>query len=339
MRAATRDLLTGITAVVGLAGLVLMLFLFGELKDITRSRYQFTLRMDSARGLAPVSPVTMNGVPIGTVAEIRTGADPTEGVDVRLSINEGVRIPRRFTVYIDRGFVGDSTLELAPDPDQPLHADAYVRPGEVIVRNGLGTFEQIAQRLERPLEALNRSAANFDELASTYTEVGRRVNSLLEPRTPADVDGGRPATIPSTVARLDSALANANAWLGDAELRTDAHEIVRRVQTALDTANQTAAAWQQAATDVRELSASAREQLRTASAQLVTTLRTADEALANFRQIAAAINEGRGTAGMLVHNPDLYESLDDAAQRLERMLTEAQLAIEKFRKEGVPIQY
>jgi hypothetical protein len=41
----------------------------------------------------------------------------------------------------------------------------------------------------------------------------------------------------------------------------------------------------------------------------------------------------------LLNNPDLYNSMNDAAVRLERALTEAQLLIEKFKAEGVPVRF
>lgn len=335
-----RDFLTGLTAIVGIAGLVLMLFLFGELRGLGQETYTFTLRMTTARGLAPVSPVTLNGVLVGNIAQISTRPAPDVGVDVTVRVLADIRVPREFRVFIDQGFIGESKLELSPEPGQDLSApDAFVQPGEVIARNATGTIEQIAERLEEPLGALNESAEHFKELAATYTEVGRRVNALLAARTPAEVDAGADATVPAALARLDRALAGAEAWLGDESLRTDVRGTVERIDAVLAEITATAEAWRESARNVNQLSSTAGEQLRTTTVRLVSTLQAAESALAEFRLLAASINAGEGTAGLLLTNPDLYRSLSDAAERLDRVLTEAQLTLEKFRKEGVPIQY
>src|SRR5690606_9634577 len=135
------------------------------------------------------------------------------------------------------------------------------------------------------------------------------------------------------------ALAGAEAWLGDESLRTDVRGTVERIDAVLAEITATAEAWRESARNVNQLSSTAGEQLRTTTVRLVSTLQAAESALAEFRLLAASINAGEGTAGLLLTNPDLYRSLSDAAERLDRVLTEAQLTLEKFRKEGVPIQY
>jgi hypothetical protein len=61
--------------------------------------------------------------------------------------------------------------------------------------------------------------------------------------------------------------------------------------------------------------------------------------LAQARTVMRSIADGQGTLGQLATNPDLYKSLNDAAMQLEEALRDARLLIEKFRVEGVPIQF
>ena len=56
-------------------------------------------------------------------------------------------------------------------------------------------------------------------------------------------------------------------------------------------------------------------------------------------KLLAAANSGKGTVGKLVYDPALYENLDDSAKRLQLMIDEARLLIEKWKKEGLPIQF
>jgi hypothetical protein len=71
-------------------------------------------------------------------------------------------------------------------------------------------------------------------------------------------------------------------------------------------------------------------------------LPVADEAartIEDVRRLTRAAIDGDGTVALLLRNPDLYLSLDDAAQRLELAAREVQLLAEKLKKEGLPIGF
>ena len=61
--------------------------------------------------------------------------------------------------------------------------------------------------------------------------------------------------------------------------------------------------------------------------------------LEEVRRVAKLASEGQGTAGQLLNNPDLYNSLNDAAVRLNRTLTDLQVLIQQLRAEGFIIQF
>lgn len=338
MKTYTRDILTGLTAIAGLLGLATMLMLFGELRGLTEKTYTFNLRLDSARGLLSGGPVTLNGVRSGTIAEVRNAADPLRGVEVTVQIRHGVQIPESFEVHIDKGLIGDATLELTPI-DNPALAGRFVKPDQVLERKAMTMMDDIAGQLADPLSAIRQTAKNLDTLTVTYDEVGKRVNALLEPRTTADVAAGSPPNVPSTLARIDSAVANADSWLGDAELQTDAKGLVKQASTVLADASDAVQQWRTTGQSIDQQVTKAGDRLADTSSRLNASLETIDETAREARQTMRTLNSGQGTLGMLLVNPDLYRSLQSAAERLERTLVEAQLLIEKYRKEGVPIQF
>lgn len=339
MRAHARDLFTGLTALVGVALVVAMLFLFGEFRDFGRHFYDFTIRVDNARGLTPLSAVTLNGVRVGTVEKMANAADPAQGVDLLLRVDANTSIPRDFEVFIDAGLVKSATLELAVSRKAAGAAADPIRAGETVERRALGLIDQLSSRLREPFDRLTTSAGKFDALADTYTEVGKKVSDLLDPRTPADVEGGKPANIPSTIARIDGVAADAHEWLGDGETRRDAQGLVTNASGLVDRAGKAVDSWTEAARTVSARADAAGQKFDQVATDASSALRTTENAASEIQKAVAAVNEGKGTAGMLVNNPDLYLSLADAAKRFERALAEAQLMIEKFRKEGVAIQY
>ena len=74
-------------------------------------------------------------------------------------------------------------------------------------------------------------------------------------------------------------------------------------------------------------------------------LRRADEALAGAKSAADSmsgilerVSRGEGTAGQLMTNPDMYNSIKAAADRLNLTLDEIRLLAEQYRKEGLPLK-
>lgn len=332
-----RDFFTGLTALGGVAGIIVMLAIFGELREVGQRYYTFHLKMPSAGGLTTTSRVTLNGVRIGTIVGIANAPDPTRGVELALRVREGVRIPESFEVYIDKTLVGDASLDLILKPGAAPEAN-FVDPGEVIERDATGLFDRISEAIREPLERMSRTADNIDQLAATYTQVGAQLNTLLEPRTPQQVEAGAAPNIRSAIARADAALAGANRWLGDERLRSGIIDVTDKASGVLAQASDTAGAWRRTAETLDRQAGDAGQKLGAVADQAAGTLRRIDDAAAEVAQLASAINEGQGTFGQLAQNPDLYNAVRDAAKRLERALAEFQLMVEKYKAEGIPLK-
>lgn len=335
MKGHLRDLLIGITALIGLAGIVLMLFLFGELRQLGQEFHTFTLRLDTARGLNSTAPVSIHGVRVGSVATIRPQPDPARGVEVVVRIDARHSLPRQFDVHIDRSLVGDSTLELTPRRDQP--PGEFVRPGEVIDGVALTMFDEVAERVSGELDSLRSTLRRIDELAQTYTDVGRQLSRVLQPS--ADGAPAGSPTVEGTLARIDSALEAAEAWLRDEDLRQNVRHASDRLGDTLEQTGDAARAVSDAARSLEARTQDVSAKLDAVAADARRTLATVEAAVEEIRVAAARVNAGEGTLGQLAANPDLYRSLENAARRLETALLEAQLLIEKWKAEGVPIQF
>ncbi|HVZ93670.1 MAG TPA: MlaD family protein [Phycisphaerales bacterium] len=339
MRTVARDILIGSTAVLGLAGLAAMLLMFGELSFVRTPTYAVTLKLDSAGGLGRTSAVRLNGVRIGMISSITNTPDPRDGVVIGLAVDEGVRIPRDVKIGFDRGLVGESSLALTIPRERPTPDPGFIEPGGTIEGSGMGPLDTIAAMIDERLKSIGDAAASFKAVCETYERVGRRAEELLAPRTIAEVEGGQPANLTSALARFDAAISDARKWLGDESLRTDAATAVKRAAEVFDKAGEAVGAWTRAATDISGEGKRIADTMENAGRDFAALTRGIGEVLNEVHAITGRINAGEGTIGQLVSNPDLYRSLNDAAKRLEKALTEAQLLIEKYRTEGIPIQW
>jgi phospholipid/cholesterol/gamma-HCH transport system substrate-binding protein len=329
-----RDFLTGAVALFGLVGTVIVLILFGEFADTGRKYYNFTLHVPSAGGLSDTSAVTLNGVKVGQVTGTAVLPPPANGAEIKVKIYDDVKIPKLVTVSIDKGFVGDASLEFrvpaaatAGQLTQVIEPESVFEAGEAS-----STLERLASSIQKPLQRFGQTAEKIEKLADTYTAVGERVNELLEPRTLADVQAGKEPNIRSTIARADVALARATAVISDEELVGEAKRVLARANTVMDDVSGLAKTWTNTAANLDK-------NVNTITADATGTLQATQKAATELAAAIETINKGQGTMGQLLQNPDLYNSLRDAAQRLDRALNEVQMLVEKYRAEGLPLKF
>lgn len=338
-----KDFVVGLTVIVGLAGVATLLLLFGEFAGGRHKTYDVTFALADASGLSKSSAVTLNGVRVAAITEIRIAdpSNPAGGVELALKVREGVRIPRDVTMTLERGLVGEAALSMVAKPPPPGQAPAgFIEPGETYQAKASGFIESIATMIDGRLGAFSDAAKSIQTLSETYTKVGEQASALLTPRSVDEVDAqGQPATLPSTLARLDRAVRAAETWLGDDALRGDARSAAGRLTGLMDSATSAIEVWTQTGKSLERDAGELSEQGRAALREFAAVSGQLGETIVEVQTLVARVNRGEGTAGQLVTNPDLYNAITDAAVRLEKALAEAQLLFEKYRKDGVPIRF
>jgi phospholipid/cholesterol/gamma-HCH transport system substrate-binding protein len=339
-RALVRDFLTGATALAGLAGLIAMLILFGEMAGVAERNYDFRLRLSNAGGLDDTSPVLLNGVKIGQVTKAMALQPPAAGAEVSIRVRRGINIPRQSKVALAQGFVGGASLEFLTTQLTEQQLRDVINENETLDGGAPSTLMgSIQSVVEGPLTKLTDTAAKIDVLADEYTKVGQRLNELLEPRTPADIANGKSPNFSSTLARLDGAIANADAWLTDETLKAQVRDLVARANRVMDQANELAQEMSSATKTITEQGTRAGDAIAQVGSDAQATLAQVRDAAKELTTSITAINEGKGTLGQLVNNPDLYRSLTAAADRLDRALVAAQEMFEKYKAEGLRLKF
>ena len=58
-----------------------------------------------------------------------------------------------------------------------------------------------------------------------------------------------------------------------------------------------------------------------------------------MQKLAAKASDGKGAMGKLLNDPALYDNLNDTAERIGQTADELKLLIEKWKAEGLPVQF
>ncbi len=332
MKESTRSTIVGATTLAGILGLAFLLFKVGDLQDMIETGYNVTIELPTAGGLHPESRVIYNGIDIGRIETINFQAAPKEGVvAVALITNPVVQLPddvvvtSRFPSLLGGSAVADIGRKNDPISGYLPKDGSAVIKGEPAV-----DFTQIAEELRTavrgPMQEFKRISDNVDTLSKEWTLVGQNINQLVEMRSTGDVDNGDAIGNMATVlartdqrlAELKEAVAGVNQYVNDEELRED-------VRTT--------------AANARALSQRFNDSLDTLRARYVAVADDMSVTVQSLQKLADKTLEGGGTLGKAISDPALYDNLNDASERLKLALDEMRLLVEKWKAEGLPVQF
>lgn len=334
-----RNFVIGLVSIAALIGFAVLLMFFGELELIRKERYEVEVRMNIAAGLRPSSVVELNGVSIGRVETITLHTDdPDHPVRVRLRIEKPHRIPENADARVEQSLLaGTAMLQLVsrPLPEGverlsylPTDGTGYIEAFEQSL------IDKITQELDDRTAPLLAGLERFDELSRTYAELGKNLNELVAPLTEDEDLNLRTAILKLNTVLDDTreALRLASGWLGDDQIRHDVQEAVANSRALIESATKTFERYTELA---GQLESGADELID----RLVPVADELSETLGAVRTLVHRANDGEGTIAQLLNNPDLYDSLTDAAVRLEQALLDARLLIQKIKAEGLPVQF
>jgi len=310
-----RDFVVGIVAMIALTGFAILLLLFGELASWMQSRYMLVVRANTSAGLRVGSQITLNGVVVGTITSIAIEEGmPAHPVRFEAMIDEKIRIPLDVRPGVGISLLGGGQrLDLVMPTNLPGDARMASRttpPSEIVA--DLETLTEVVVRLNRALDTVQGALANAEGLFD-------RVGGAVE-RAGATFD-----RVGGAFDRAEGVLAKAEVWLDDDQLRED-------VRNTLFNARQASATIGRILDGVEQDAPKLLGSLTRASDQL-------SDSLTKVNALLQQARDGEGTVGRLMSNPDLYNSLNDAARRLSSVLQQAQLLLERVKQEGLDIRF
>ena len=330
--------------------LMVFLFFIGSEQKIFARKNEYQVRLDNVTGLAEGNPVKMSGVTIGVIREIFLPHDPKEkNVEITLMVDrkyaDRVRGDSRVRLKKLGLLAGDSYIDVTPGtprfavlepgsiiPSQrQTNVDQLITSGEDLVDN----LVQISYSLKNILGRVDRGEGLLGEITTSPETKQRLTDTFLTTLNKTNAALTHMESGKGVMGKLiydDQYADQLTASIGGAA--ASLQTVTVSVQRSLESGNGMVPAL------LNDPAGKARvyelvDNLKTASANLAaftTTMQTGegilprllndkpygDQALTEFALLIQQLNEtvrkinaGEGTAGKLISDPSVYESVND----------------------------
>ena len=302
-----RNVLVGIVVLLGLAAIGWMVLLFaGRVAELfTSPGISISMTAERADGLSDGSAVFFRGVQVGRVTAVRRSAD-NQSVDIDVQLDAHPPLPANVQGVIRMqgafGSISSVSLELTGPPSGTLTAGAHLKA--VFEGSGLlpPEFTQLAVDLRR-----QELIKHLDETVLSIREQAEKAGQVLQ---------------------------SVQQMMGDPKMREDLHAALANFRTVSERADRIGANLEKTTGDfqkVTDQSNALMSDVRVAVAKLGGTLE-------HLQSVSSKVDQGKGTAGMLVNDPRLYQGLVDTTRELNGTIKDLQRLVRQWEEEGPTIR-
>lgn len=321
-----RNVIVGAVVLVGLGILGWMILQFANraASFFLTTGMPITLTAGRADGVAEGSPVTYRGVNVGRVTAIRRVANMPEGADIVIDalIEADPPLPANLEGRIKQtsllGASATITLEPVPDELDPARrptTNASEAGAALILVKGANLRAEYVQditSLGDNIRGLTNSIQDIIGDPKVKEDIHVSLTNIREATESAKQLGAR---LEKLSGRLDDIAENSNGTM------TDARDTVKDVRATVKDAN--------------AMVNDGRAELRRFSANLNQRMEQIALSLQHVQSVARKIDQGKGTAGQLINDPRLYESLADTAAEMNLMVRDMRRLIQQWEQEGI----
>ncbi|WP_431136384.1 MlaD family protein [Psychroserpens mesophilus] len=288
------------TAILVISGILLFIFLFNYLKGenlLDSSRTYYAL-YDNVEGLAPSTPVTINGMNVGKVKNIAFKGDGSGKLLVTLLIDNDFQFSKNSKAELyDLGLIGGKAVAIIPAFDNAENATSgtYL---ETTVKAGI--TELVNQRLTPLQEKIEAVMENTDSLLTSLNEV-------LDSETKGNIKEG--------IAELNATIKS---------FKSTSMSLNKLVNTNQESLTATISNFETTSENFSKLSDSL------ANANLSQTIKDLQSTVKNFDVMMADLQNGEGSIGKLLKDESLYNNLEGASKQLEELLQDMKLNPKRY---------
>ena len=289
-----------------------------------RPNYRVAIEFPEAPGVTGASPVRKSGILIGRVVSVELLDEG--GALVVTEIDRDRKLFNNEVCRINRTLFGDSVLEFvkARKWDAPvLEIDSAKRLNGIVAPDPIQVVGNLEQNLSQAIGSVGNTSDRIgdfmnklDILVGDETEMRerkRKVDAIIDKTT--------------VTAEAITDLANAaNALIGDPVIREDLKatlqqmpQLMAETRVVVGRINQSMDSVDKSLGNVEEFTSILGKQGGDTIVRLNGSVDKLDRLMSEVLVFSQSLNNSKGTIGQLVHNPELYHSVNRALKNIEEL--------------------
>ena len=289
------------TAILVIASILLFIWGYSFLqgRDLLNTYRMFYVQYDNVEGLSTSAPVTINGLTVGRIMQIKLIPE-TGKLQVEIQVKSDFPISKSSTIDIyEPGLIGGKQIQIVPNFQDPVMAES----GDFFKgRNVPGLTSLVGEKLTPLQEKIERVAAETDLLL-------KNINAVLDDKSKAN---------------LRESIAKLNVLMGEFEKTSKSvNQIIDKNQSnitgSLTNLNKTTANFSKFSDTL------ANAKIGQALKNFENSMKGVDKIVTNFDKISTDLQGGKGTMGKLLNDDQLYKNLNETSTELELLLQDLRL--------------
>jgi len=288
------------TAILVIVGILFFVFGFNYLKgkNLLDSSRTFYTVYDNVEGLAPSTPVTISGLPVGRVQSIGFTDDGSSKLLVKLLVTTDYKFSKNSKAQLyEAGLIGGKAIAIVPAFDNAEEAE----DGDTLEADiKAGLSELVNQRLTPLQEKIETMMVSADSLLNN-------INDVFDSKTKDNLRKGI-ADMSATMSSFKETSASINSLLKSNQERL----------------NNTLANAESMTNNLNSITDSI------AKADLGKTIEELQGTIGKFNNVMASIENGEGSIGKLLKDEGLYNNLEGASKQLEQLLQDMKLNPKRY---------
>ena len=299
----SKELKSGIITIITLIGFF-MLFNFLKGQNIFSSGRLFTVKFENVNGLAPSKPVSINGLRVGQVKEIKI-IDTAKPIyfEVVISVEKNIQFSKQTVAEIyEPGIMSGPEIRLLLDYGSDVAKDGDFLPGRIAG----GMLDGFSKQL-------TPTQAKLDSVLLSFNQTLGSVNNVLDPSTQQEIKAmlrNLNRTVDSFEKTAQSLTATSNS----------ANDLIKTNEKTLNTTLNNASATMASAKATVDKFGKTADKLN--ALELDQVIKNFENASKNLNTLLEDMNNGKGSLGKLAKDETLANELEATIKNMNELVSD-----------------
>lgn len=297
----SKEFIIGLISLLSIAAFY-WLFTFLQGENIFSDGKTYYVKYQDVEGLMPTKPVTLNGLKVGRVDEIKILNEKDNfHFLVKLKLDKAIDFTKNTTAEIyEPGFLAGKMVKLNLSYEGEVAQDGDTLPA--LIDKGLlsklsGELKPTQVKLDSVLISLNQSLKNFNRIADSQTN--QSIHSILGKLE------GTIAALEKTANSLTSTSNSANQFLNNTNGQLNG--LISDAGNMMNAADSTLTKYGAVADKINGL-------------ELNQTMSNLENASKSLNEVMSSVEHSNGTLNKLISDAQLYDNLKNTTESLNHLI-------------------